>query len=251
MAYQNDKFSELLDQTFYQYVPVHLVVLAFMSYAPYHMWHKIVVADVKHTKTPRAAALVYVKHLLCGALALCSIAAQVYATDVFLGHRVKYAEFGFYVLGLLETEIEKPLLYVFPSIAKCTFEYRGTSNEVNTYDGICLLALNVLNRKTYLLMWLILALSILVISLGLVLNVLAAFSTRFRALRLIWRGGIDVNYEDALRLSKRRGVGGCFVAEMCNDNGFRALIQEEKAAKIEEEKTRRRINRIEEFAVAL
>ena len=40
-----------------------------------------------------------------------------------------------------------PMNVVFPKVTKCTFFKYGTSGTIESRDGLCILALNVINEK--------------------------------------------------------------------------------------------------------
>jgi len=43
---------------------------------------------------------------------------------------------------------------VFPKVTKCTFHAYGPSGTVERHDGLCVLALNIINEKIYVFLWL-------------------------------------------------------------------------------------------------
>ena len=42
---------------------------------------------------------------------------------------------------------------VFPKMAKCTFVKYGPSGTKENIDGLCILPVNILNEKIYILLW--------------------------------------------------------------------------------------------------
>merc|ERR1719351_696156 len=42
---------------------------------------------------------------------------------------------------------------VFPKVTKCTFHKYGPSGTVTRHDGLCILALNIINEKIYVFLW--------------------------------------------------------------------------------------------------
>ena len=42
---------------------------------------------------------------------------------------------------------------VFPKVTKCTFHKYGPSGTIEIRDGLCVLPLNILNEKIYILLW--------------------------------------------------------------------------------------------------
>jgi hypothetical protein len=46
-----------------------------------------------------------------------------------------------------------PMAKVFPKLTKCTFYKYGFSGTVEKKDGLCVLPLNIINEKIYILVW--------------------------------------------------------------------------------------------------
>ena len=46
-----------------------------------------------------------------------------------------------------------PMDLVFPKATKCTFHKFGPSGTVETFDALCVLPLNIINEKIYVLLW--------------------------------------------------------------------------------------------------
>merc|ERR1711884_112479 len=43
--------------------------------------------------------------------------------------------------------------YIFPKVAKCTFERFGPSGTIEVFDGLCVLPINIINEKIYIFLW--------------------------------------------------------------------------------------------------
>merc|ERR1719216_794943 len=74
--------------------------------------------------------------------------------DVFFGGA--FTKYGADVLSVTETAIEArddPMNIVFPKVAKCTFHKYGPSGTIENKDGLCILALNIINEKIYVFLW--------------------------------------------------------------------------------------------------
>jgi len=90
---------------------------------------------------------------------------QFIITDWFLGRQ--FITFGFKYFKIIPDVYDhdnpvNPMIKVFPKITKCTFWRFGPSGSVQKYDNLCLLPLNILNEKGYLVMWLWLAFLLIV-----------------------------------------------------------------------------------------
>ena len=46
-----------------------------------------------------------------------------------------------------------PMNIVFPKVTKCTFHKYGPSGTITRHDGLCILALNIINEKIYVFLW--------------------------------------------------------------------------------------------------
>ena len=84
---------------------------------------------------------------------------QIFFVDLFLDG--EFFNFGWQVLTLTGKEHEDrsdPMAVVFPKVTKCTFHQFGRSGTIENWDGLCVLALNVINEKIFifLFIWLLL-----------------------------------------------------------------------------------------------
>lgn len=84
-------------------------------------------------------------------LNLFNLILQIYATNEFLGGQ-------FYSLGIKFIEDDftgamDALDYVFPKVTKCDFFKYGQSGSIQHHDVLCIMALNVINEKIYVILW--------------------------------------------------------------------------------------------------
>jgi len=87
-------------------------------------------------------------------LNLINVVGQIYLTDRFLGYQ--FTTYGWDVFSLNNLNPEDradPMNIVFPKVTKCTFFKYGTSGTIENRDGLCILALNIINEKIYLFLW--------------------------------------------------------------------------------------------------
>ncbi|KAA0201477.1 hypothetical protein HAZT_HAZT007217 [Hyalella azteca] len=52
-----------------------------------------------------------------------------------------------------QTERVDPMIYIFPRMTKCIFHKYGSSGSIERHDAFCLLPLNILNEKIFILQW--------------------------------------------------------------------------------------------------
>lgn len=91
----------------------------------------------------------------CEVANLANVFAQWYLVNRFLGGN--FTDYGWNSLirafADSTTEDPDPMEVVFPKMTKCTFRRFGPSGDVNQYDALCILPLNILNEKIYVIMW--------------------------------------------------------------------------------------------------
>ena len=89
----------------------------------------------------------------CEVLNFINVLAQVYITDLFLGGA--FMNLGQNIVdhnGNANVTMN-PLDVVFPKVTKCTFHKYGPSGTIQTYDALCVMALNIVNEKIYTFLW--------------------------------------------------------------------------------------------------
>ena len=72
----------------------------------------------------------------------------------FLGYQ--FTTYGWDVLTVTAQSPEDradPMNMVFPKVTKCTFHKYGPSGTITRHDGLCVLALNIINEKIYVFLW--------------------------------------------------------------------------------------------------
>jgi len=95
-----------------------------------------------------------INFFLCEILALVNVIGQIYFTDAFLGYQ--FTTYGWDVLTVTAQSPEDradPMNMVFPKVTKCTFHKYGPSGTITQHDGLCILALNIINEKIYVFLW--------------------------------------------------------------------------------------------------
>jgi len=94
------------------------------------------------------------KFFFCEFLCLVNVIGQMYFTDKFLGYT--FMTYGSDVFAMTFGDPEgrsDPMNMVFPKVTKCTFHKYGPSGTVTRHDGLCILALNIINEKIYVFLW--------------------------------------------------------------------------------------------------
>lgn len=62
-------------------------------------------------------------------------------------------QFSTYGIAHATYDIINPMNRIFPKMAKCTYYKYGPSGDIQWLDALCILPLNVLNQKVFLILW--------------------------------------------------------------------------------------------------
>ncbi|CAG9773160.1 unnamed protein product [Ceutorhynchus assimilis] len=108
---------------------------------------------------------------ICEVLNLCNLIIQVYIMDWYLEGR-----FSLYGYDVVTKPWPQTYNAVFPKRTKCTYHKFGQSGSFVNRDALCVLPLNVLNEKFFLILWFWIA--------GLFLLTIAALI--YRAMIICW-----------------------------------------------------------------
>ena len=171
--------DELKYHTYYQWVCFTLFFQAMLFYMPHYLWKmweggkcQMLVMDMQSPVTPAAKrrdqqkriteyfsaslhhhSLYAGRFFRCEMLNFVNVLAQIFFTDLFLGY--EFTTYGSRVVqyAMGQEYDPDPKELVFPKTTKCTFHKYGASGTVEHIDGICMLPINILNEKIYVIMW--------------------------------------------------------------------------------------------------
>lgn len=113
---------------------------------------KLLVSYLKENFTHHNLYFIY--FIICEVINFINVVIQIFIADKFLGGA--FANYGFEVLSYSEMEMENrtdPMIVIFPRMTKCTFFHYGPSGDVQRHDHLCLLPLNIVNEKIYIMVW--------------------------------------------------------------------------------------------------
>lgn len=102
----------------------------------------------KHIKINKKFAR---RMMFCEFLNLANLILQVYVTNVFLAGQFFPLGFNFIeddFVGKMDV-----LDVVFPKVTKCDFYKYGQSGSIQRHDALCVMALNIIHEKIYVILW--------------------------------------------------------------------------------------------------
>lgn len=94
------------------------------------------------------------RYFICEVLNFIHVILQMVFINWFLGG--EFSTYGLDVIKYIDMdpgERPDPMNKVFPKITKCRFHRFGPSGDVMKFDNICLLPLNIINEKIYIVVW--------------------------------------------------------------------------------------------------
>ena len=114
----------------------------------------------------------------------------------FLGYQ--FTTYGWDVLTVTAQSPEDradPMNMVFPKVTKCTFHKYGPSGTITQHDGLCILALNIINEKIFVFLWFWFVLLAVITALSIIYRVaiLSSLSLRVRAVMKQLHGQVHEN----------------------------------------------------------
>ncbi|AHY22006.1 viral innexin 5 [Diadegma semiclausum ichnovirus] len=180
--------------SYYQWVPVALLIQAMFFYVPWYIWQslengriKMLIGNLtapvfrKYDMEEKTESLLdYVimnmhnhnsyaySYFACELLNLTNVMSQIIFMNTFLGGGLEL--YGTFLTAFNERSNEEardPMETVFPTITKCTFRKYGASGDLQKLDGFCVLTQNSGNAKIYTFLWfwfhLLAAISVLIV----------------------------------------------------------------------------------------
>ncbi|TRY68309.1 hypothetical protein TCAL_03015 [Tigriopus californicus] len=176
----NPKEDDVSYKAYYQWVPYVLFLQGCCFYVPhliFKLWeggkvkniisglHQCIIDRKDRCEKERILAQYFVdsmhshnfwaiKMLFVEFLNLVNVILNIFFVDVFL--QGEFSTYGYQVIKFLEADPENridPMATVFPRVTKCSFYKYGPSGTIQTHDAICVLPVNIMNEKIYVLLW--------------------------------------------------------------------------------------------------
>ncbi|KAF2354461.1 Innexin [Trinorchestia longiramus] len=174
--------GEVKFHAYYQWVPFMLVIQGLLLYIPSALWqtkengylesllsgmHRVHIDKMECKKKRKQSVSSFTQSLgsndkfmlwffVSEVLACAFALSNLFLTDAFLGG--KFFDFGKGALTYLTgsvTERNNPLNIAFPKGGKCTWYKFGPSGSIVSRDALCVLPRNIVNEKTYVILWLV------------------------------------------------------------------------------------------------
>ncbi|KAL0276067.1 UNVERIFIED_CONTAM: hypothetical protein PYX00_003729 [Menopon gallinae] len=218
--------EEIIRHSYYQWVPFFLFFQGLCFYLPHFLWRTkeggrlkalvegfdlIGMLDQDVQKRNLEKIQLQFKDRLfiyrgwtgflitCEFLNLVNLIFQIYLTDVFLGYQ--FMELGVNVFWDEAGDEYNPLDVVFPKMTKCTFKKYGSSGTIEYHDTLCVMALNVINEKTFIVLWywyIVLFILTVLMLLWRLISFFCHFSTTFNVLNYSFATHLKLNKTDLI-----------------------------------------------------
>lgn len=229
---------------YYQWVCFVLFLQALMFYFPHYVWKsmeggrlKALTMDLEGplvseaVKTQRIEALTaYFKvslhrhnfyayrYTVCEILNFINVIGQMFLTNRFLGG--VFLEYGTNVIAfndLDQTNRTDPMMMVFPRVTKCTFYTFGAGGQPQNHDAICVLPINIINEKIYIVLWFWFIILAIITGLAIIYRFATIFSSYLR-FRLLQSKATSVKDDSLERISNRLNFGDWFLLYLLAKN---------------------------------
>lgn len=151
------------------------------------------------------------KYLVCELLNFLHLLLEIKFVDIFLGGQ--FLTYGTCILQMRQD----PMARIFPKMAKCSFYQFGPSGDVQKYDNLCLLPLNVINEKVFLFIWFWFLILLLFTTMSLMCRVLLIVSKSFRR-RTINKMSFVMNGSWQENIMQKCHFGDIFLLDMLSRN---------------------------------
>jgi len=166
--------DEILETTYYQWVPIVLFFQSMAFYLTHYIWksweggkQKNIVNNLfktvykkqdvlKHQNTLIEYLVLHrgdhnsyaFRYFICEILNVVHVYVQFAFINWFIG-----GNYWSYGLDVLADMVPDPMRKMFPTMTKCRYHKFGPSGDVQKYDSLCILPINILNEKLYLILW--------------------------------------------------------------------------------------------------
>jgi innexin len=153
--------------TYYQYVGLFLMLEAVCYYIPHILWKYY--SSIKSEKLEKSDAMLYfIVYIIHSIIQVANNIFQFLVISTFL--QVNFFTFGIYYSSLT----------IFPLVTKCSVYNYGASGDLQFTENRCILPINAINDKMFILVWVSLWLTLCCSILQLVHLLLTTVSSWYR-----------------------------------------------------------------------
>ncbi|KAI1277765.1 Innexin inx2 [Halotydeus destructor] len=236
--------DEVITHKYYQWVAIVLFFQSLGFFIPHLLWKgwekrrlRIICTDlykpiltegikskcenilVHHIHETRYKNKTYAtRYIFCEILNFLHVLLQFKVTDMFLGG--DFINYGLRVLDVIDEDPlarVDPMAKMFPKMTKCTFQRFGPSGSLQRYDNLCILPINILNEKGYLVLWFWLIFVIIVSFVQLLHRAILVASSSYRwSMLSAFNNIIPAKYLEMLQ--SRSSYGDWFLFHMLSKN---------------------------------
>ncbi|GAB6022656.1 hypothetical protein CHUAL_006747 [Chamberlinius hualienensis] len=192
---------------YYQWVCFVLFLQALMFYFPHYVWKcweggrlkalsadldgPLVGDDVKIQRMKAISSYFNVslnhhnfyayRYFVCEILNFINVIGQMFLTNRFLGGT--FLDYGTDVINFTQLDqINRtdPMVMVFPRVTKCTFYTFGPGGNPQNHDTVCVLPINIINEKIYIVLWFWFIILAIISGLAIIYRIVTIFSPQIR-----------------------------------------------------------------------
>lgn len=241
------EIDEVKHFKYYQWVCFVLAFQAMLFYVPHYIWKNIeqgrlelLTQDINcpiiedEIKEKRIATLVwFIKHnwnqqnayvfyfAFCELLNFLNVIGQMYLMNVFLNG--DFLNYG--INMIMETDGISSMERIFPKMTKCTFYQYGPSGSIKKHDGLCVLAVNIINEKIYFFLWFWFVFLAFVTGLSLICRLFILIVPQIRYYLLRARARMT-SIRDIQLILKRSQIGDWFMLQQISQNVHPIVFKE-------------------------
>lgn len=161
----------------------------------------------------------FLKFTLCEFLNLFNVVGQIIFLNVFFDG--VFTTYGSEVLSMSQQDPEDrydALDRVFPKVTKCSFDKYGPSGTIQRFDGLCVLSLNIINEKIYIMLFFWLVFLVTVTSISLAWRLASIFSGRIREFILRGQSRLLAKPDEVSIVCNNLSLGDWFILVQIGNN---------------------------------
>lgn len=263
----NHANSQVKYHKYYQWIWLFLFLQAVLFYTPHYLWKswegnriKMLVGNlnesvlineykieqkniiINYLKENRQQHNFYAfRFFICEVLNFINIFVQIFFVNFFLGN--EFTTYGIDVLKFSELDTElrfDPMSRIFPKVTKCSFSTYGPSGSVQNFDALCILPVNIVNEKIYIVLWFWFSFLVMLSAFGLIYRLIVILVPKLRYFLLCSQTKLSPRNKIQNILNMCR-IGDWFLLYQLSRN-INSLIFSEIICELEAQLVLRRIN---------